>query len=61
MKHLHQKFVTSEETIDGVGMTKVHDLKKNDKRHTMELASFVTSPKKKCSSKHKHKLMQKVK
>jgi hypothetical protein len=43
MKHLHQKFVTLEETIDGVGMTKVHDLKKNDKQHTMELASFMTS------------------
>jgi hypothetical protein len=28
MKHLHQKFVTSKETIDGIGMTKVHDLEK---------------------------------
>lgn len=28
MKHLHQKFVTLEKTINGIGMTREHDLKK---------------------------------
>jgi hypothetical protein len=28
MKHLHQKFVTLEKSINGIGMTREHDLKK---------------------------------